>query len=35
MKDGHPKIADFGLARDYDAEKSMQMTFCGSPVLYH
>lgn len=33
MKDGHPKIADFGLARELSTQ-SMSITFAGSPVLY-
>lgn len=33
MKDGHPKISDFGLSRTVDAEVSMTLTFCGSPAL--
>ena len=33
MKDGHPKIADFGLARLLSSF-SIYITFAGSPVLY-
>ena len=33
MKDGHPKIADFGLARTISQTVSMTVTFAGSPML--
>ena len=33
MKDGHPKISDFGLSRTVEAGVSMTMTFAGSPAL--
>ncbi|KAK8820440.1 hypothetical protein WA577_006502 [Blastocystis sp. JDR] len=33
MKDGHPKISDFGLSRTVEAGVSMTMTFCGSPLF--
>ena len=33
MKDGHPKIADFGLARSIDPSRSMEISFAGSPVF--
>lgn len=33
MKDGHPKIADYGLARSIDPSRSMEVSFAGSPVL--
>ena len=33
MKDGHPKISDFGLSRTVKGDVSMTMTFCGSPAL--
>ena len=32
LHDNHPIIADYGLARDMDPNKSIQVTFAGSPV---
>jgi len=32
MHDGHPVIADFGLSRKIGMQRSMQVTFAGSPV---
>ena len=33
MKDGHPKISDFGLSRTVDAGVSVTMTVAGTPML--